>query len=119
MVDYDEISYSEIEDCIMDAKEGHLSAYWQGYAEREFDALRAANGKLPERARRLYREYKQVLKNVPQMESGEEKDVDTVGKNKKKIQEYIKNQLQQDQIADQLSLKEFVDPFTSSKETKA
>ena len=45
--------------------------------------------------------------------------VDTVGKNKKKIQEYIKNQLQQDQIADQLSLKEFVDPFTGSKETKA
>ena len=40
--------------------------------------------------------------------------VDTVGKNKKKIQEYIKNQLQQDQIADQLSLKEFVDPFTGS-----
>lgn len=27
--------------------------------------------------------------------------------------------LQQDQIADQLSLKEFVDPFTGSKETKA
>ncbi|MGY6224005.1 transposase, partial [Faecalibacterium duncaniae] len=45
--------------------------------------------------------------------------VDTVGKNKKKIEEYIKNQLQQDQIADQLSLKEFVDPFTGSKETKA
>ena len=34
-------------------------------------------------------------------------------------QEYIKNQLQQDQIADQLSFKEFVDPFTGSKETKA
>ena len=32
---------------------------------------------------------------------------------------YIKNQLQQDQIADQLSFKEFVDPFTGSKETKA
>ena len=45
--------------------------------------------------------------------------VDTVGKNKKKIQEYIRNQLQQDQIADQLSLKEFVDLFTGSKETKA
>ena len=46
------------------------------------------------------------------------------GQNKKDIgqilrQEYIKNQLQQDQIADQLSLKEFVDPFTGSKETKA
>lgn len=44
--------------------------------------------------------------------------VDTVGKNKKKIQEYIQNQLQQDQIADQLSLKEFVDLFTGSKEIK-
>lgn len=45
--------------------------------------------------------------------------INTVGKNKKKIQEYIKNQLQQDQIADQLSLKEFTDPFTGSKGTKA
>lgn len=44
--------------------------------------------------------------------------MDTVGKNKKKIQEYIKNQLQQDQIADQLSLKEFVDLFMGSKEIK-
>lgn len=40
-------------------------------------------------------------------------------KNKKRIEEYIKNQLQQDQIADQMSLKEFVDPFTGSKNTKA
>lgn len=45
--------------------------------------------------------------------------MDTVGKNKKKIQEYIQNQLQQDQIADQLSLKEFVDLFMGSKEIKA
>ena len=45
--------------------------------------------------------------------------VDTVGKNKKRIQEYIKRQLEQDQIADQLSLKEFTDPFTGSKGTKA
>ena len=45
--------------------------------------------------------------------------VDTVGKNKKRIEEYIKNQLQQDQIADQMSLKEFVDPFTGGKNTKA
>lgn len=41
--------------------------------------------------------------------------VDTVGKNKQRIQEYIKRQLEQDQIADQLSLKEFTDPFTGSK----
>ena len=45
--------------------------------------------------------------------------MDTVGKNKKKIQEYMRKQLQQDQIANRLSLKEFVDPFTGSKETKA
>lgn len=38
--------------------------------------------------------------------------VDTVGRNKKQIEEYIKNQLQEDQIADQMSIKEYVDPFT-------
>ena len=38
--------------------------------------------------------------------------MDTVGKNKQRIQEYIKRQLEQDQIADQLSLVEFTDPFT-------
>lgn len=37
--------------------------------------------------------------------------VDTVGRNKKQIQEYIKNQLIEDQISDQMSLKEYVDPF--------
>ena len=45
--------------------------------------------------------------------------VDTVGRNKKQIQEYIKQQLETDQIADQISLKEFIDPFTDSKNTKA
>ena len=45
--------------------------------------------------------------------------VDTVGKNKKQIQEYIKNQLTLDQIADQVSIKEFVDPFTGSVNQKA
>ena len=38
--------------------------------------------------------------------------VDTVGRTKKQVQEYIRNQLQEDQIADQIGLKEFVDPFT-------
>ena len=38
--------------------------------------------------------------------------VDTVGRNKKQVQEYIRNQNQEDQIADQMSIKEFVDPFT-------
>ena len=38
--------------------------------------------------------------------------VDTVGKNEKKIKEYIENQLQEDKLADQMSLKEFIDPFT-------
>ena len=34
--------------------------------------------------------------------------VDTVGRNKKQIAEYIKHQLDEDQIADQMSLKEFM-----------
>lgn len=41
--------------------------------------------------------------------------VDTAGKNTKKIQEYIKNQLQEDYVADQISMKEFIDPFTGEK----
>ena len=38
--------------------------------------------------------------------------VDTVGRNKKAIEQYIRNQLQQDHEDDQMSIKEFVDPFT-------
>ena len=45
--------------------------------------------------------------------------VDTVGKNEKIIKEYIQNQLQEDIMNDQLSLKEYVDPFTGSKHKKA
>ena len=45
--------------------------------------------------------------------------VDTVGKNEKIIKEYIQNQLQEDIMNDQLSLKEYVDPFTGSKQKKA
>ena len=41
--------------------------------------------------------------------------VDTVGKNKKAIEEYIRNQEQEDMIADQISLKEYMDPFKGSK----
>ena len=38
--------------------------------------------------------------------------VSTVGANKKAIQEYIRNQLQEDYTDDQMSIKEYVDPFT-------
>ena len=41
--------------------------------------------------------------------------VDTVGKNKKIISEYIRNQLEEDYAADQTSIKEYTDPFTGSK----
>ncbi len=37
--------------------------------------------------------------------------VDTAGKNAKKIAEYIQNQLKEDQVADQMTLKEYQDPF--------
>jgi len=38
--------------------------------------------------------------------------VDTVGRNEKAIREYVKNQLQEDIANDQISLMEYVDPFT-------
>lgn len=41
--------------------------------------------------------------------------VDTVGKNEKMIREYIRNQLEEDYTSDQVSLKEFRDPFTGEK----
>ena len=45
--------------------------------------------------------------------------VDTVGRNKKAIKAYIQNQLEEDKMSDQISIKEFIDPFTGSKNPKA
>ena len=45
--------------------------------------------------------------------------VDTVGRNKKAIKAYIQNQLEEDKMPDQISIKEFIDPFTGSKNPKA
>ena len=45
--------------------------------------------------------------------------VDTVGKNKKAIEEYIRNQLVEDEMMDQMTIKEYTDPFTGSKNRKA
>ena len=44
--------------------------------------------------------------------------VDTVGKNEKKIAEYVRTQLQEDIANDQISLKEYIDPFTGKKVDK-
>lgn len=44
--------------------------------------------------------------------------VDTVGKNEKAIREYIAKQLEEDKITDQISLKEFMDPFTGKPVSK-
>ena len=41
--------------------------------------------------------------------------VDTVGRNKKVIAEYIRHQLEEDMMADQMSIKEYTDPFTGSQ----
>jgi putative transposase len=45
--------------------------------------------------------------------------VDTVGKNAKKIEEYIRKQLQEDIANDQISLKEYMDPFTGEQIKKS
>ena len=44
--------------------------------------------------------------------------VDTVGKNEKKIAEYVRNQLQEDIVNDQVSMVEYVDPFTGKRTKK-
>ena len=41
--------------------------------------------------------------------------VDTVGRNREKIAEYIRNQLNEDIINDQMTFKEYFDPLTGSK----
>ena len=45
--------------------------------------------------------------------------VDTVGKNKRVIEEYIRNQLIEDEMMDQITMKEYIDPFTGSTNKKA
>ena len=44
--------------------------------------------------------------------------VSTVGRNRKQIEAYIRNQLQEDIASDQLSIKEFIDPFTGEPVNK-
>lgn len=44
--------------------------------------------------------------------------VDTVGRNQKKLEEYIRNQLSEDKLADELSRKELYDPFTGEAVVK-
>ncbi len=41
--------------------------------------------------------------------------VDTVGRNEKKIKEYIQNQLKEDYYTDQISIEEYYDPFTGEE----
>ena len=41
--------------------------------------------------------------------------VDTVGKNTKKIAEYIRNQLKEDEVNGQMTIYDVVDPFTGNK----
>ena len=44
--------------------------------------------------------------------------VDTVGRNEKAIKKYVRNQLQEDIASDQISIKEFTDPFTGEPVNK-
>lgn len=41
--------------------------------------------------------------------------MDSVGKNAKQIESYIRNQLEEDYTKDQVSLKEYMDPFTGER----
>ena len=45
--------------------------------------------------------------------------MDTVGRNKTAIAKYIKNQLEEDQLAEQISMKEYIDQFTGEPANKS
>ncbi len=45
--------------------------------------------------------------------------VDTVGRNKKIIEEYIKTQIQEEIVYEQMSLKEYIDPFMGEPVNKS
>lgn len=44
--------------------------------------------------------------------------VDTVGKNKKAIAEYIANQLKEDKVMEQMTIQELIDPFNGRKDLR-
>ena len=44
--------------------------------------------------------------------------MDTVGRNKEAIKKYIRNQLQEDKLEDQMTIKEYYDPFTGEEYPK-
>ena len=45
--------------------------------------------------------------------------LDTVGRNEKRIKEYIQNQLKEDYYSDQISIKKYYDPFTGEPVNKS
>ena len=45
--------------------------------------------------------------------------MDTAGKNEKVIKEYIRNQFIEDKLADELNMKEYIDPFKGEKVKQA
>jgi putative transposase len=44
--------------------------------------------------------------------------VDTFGRNKKVLEEYIRNQIQDEIVAEQLTMMEYIDPFRKKKRRK-
>lgn len=56
-----------------------------------------------------------TLRRLNLIESSQEEQQHTVGRNRKQIEEYIRNQLQEDTANDQISMKEFFKPFTGEK----
>ena len=44
--------------------------------------------------------------------------MDTIGRNKNAIQKYIQNQLDEDKTVEQISMKEYIDPFTGEPVSK-
>lgn len=70
MEEYD-LSYTELLDCLEDAKHGQLSPYWQAYAKRELDQLRNIDGTLPPKVKATAQELRRVLACTTQISDEE------------------------------------------------
>ena len=56
-----------------------------------------------------------IIHNYRKQLGIEFKPMDTVGRNKKVIAEYIRNQIEEDYARDQITMKEYMDPFTGNQ----
>ena len=78
-------------------------------------AHRGASGYAPENTLTAIKKAIEMKADGIEIFGAEDIMLDTVGRNKERIAQYIKNQIEEDKIMDQMTLKEYFDPFNVEK----